>query len=70
MLKNVKTILNANSKLVSCKWLNVHKHWILNNEQLHDLYFLPNIVRVIKSRSVQGVGGEAWRKETTEETQV
>jgi hypothetical protein len=55
----------------------------LLNEELHDLYSLPNIVRVIKSkmisaghvarmgeRRVQGFGGETWGKETTGETQA
>ena len=56
----------------------------LHNEELSDLYCLPNIVRVVKSRRmrwaghvarmgegmkrVQGFGGETWGKETTGET--
>jgi hypothetical protein len=30
----------------------------LHNDELHSLYPLPNIVRVIKSRRMRGVGGE------------
>ena len=53
---------------------------------LNDLYSLPNIVRVVKSRRMrwaghvarmgedrglaQGVGGEAWGKETIGETKT
>jgi hypothetical protein len=50
----------------------------LHNDELHDLYSSPNIVRVIKSRmrwaghvarmgemSLQGFGWEARRQETT-----
>ena len=29
---------------------------ILHNEELRDLYFLPNIVRVVKSRKMRWVG--------------
>jgi hypothetical protein len=36
----------------------------LHNEELHDLYSSPNIVRVIKSRRLRWVGHVAWmRKE-------
>jgi hypothetical protein len=31
------------------------------NEELHDLYFSPNIVRVIKSRRMRWTGHVAWR---------
>ena len=45
----------------------------LHNEELNDLYFSPNIVRVIKSRRMKwgghvGLGGETGGKETTGET--
>jgi hypothetical protein len=58
----------------------------LHNEELNDLYNLPNIVRVVKSRRMRweghvarmgedrgvhkGVGGEAWGKESTGETKT
>jgi len=35
----------------------VREEWIkLHNEKLNDLYFSPNIVRVIKSRRMRWVG--------------
>ena len=55
----------------------------MHNEELNDLYSSPNIVRVIKSRTmrwaghvarmgeeggVEGLGGETGGKETTGET--
>jgi hypothetical protein len=54
----------------------------LHSEELNDLYSLPNIVRVVKSRRMrcgaygrgercaQGVGGEARGKEAIGETQM
>jgi hypothetical protein len=57
----------------------------LHNEELHDMYCSPNIVRVIKSRKkiiwaghvvrmgerrVESFGGETRGKETTGETQA
>jgi hypothetical protein len=58
----------------------------LHNEELNDLYSLPNLVRVVKSRRmrwaghvarmggwewcVQGFGGETGGKETAVETQA
>jgi hypothetical protein len=56
----------------------------LHNEELHNLYSSPDIIRQIKSRrmrwvghvarmgeeSVQGFGGKARRKETTRMTEV
>jgi hypothetical protein len=56
----------------------------LQNEEFHNLYSSPNIIRQIKSRrmrggacgtrgrggkSVQGFGGKARRKETTRKTE-
>jgi hypothetical protein len=35
----------------------------LNNEELHDLYFPPNIVRVIKSRRMRWARQVARRRE-------
>jgi hypothetical protein len=61
------------------EWRNLH------NEELNDVYSLPNIVRVVKSRrmrwagigaygggerSEQGVCGEARGKEAIRETQT
>jgi hypothetical protein len=56
----------------------------LHNEELHDLYSSPSIVRVIKARKIrwaghvarmrggegceQHFGWEAWRMETTRKT--
>ena len=65
----------------------VKGEWIkLNNEELMDLYSLPNIVRVVKSRRMrwsgacstygggercaQGSSGETRRKEAIGETQT
>jgi hypothetical protein len=56
----------------------------LHNEELHNLYSSPDIIRQVKSRrmrwaghvacmgekSVQGFGGKAQRKETTWKTKV
>jgi hypothetical protein len=56
----------------------------LHNEELHNLYSYPNIIRQIESRrmsracgthgrgekSVQGFGGKARRKETTRMTKA
>jgi hypothetical protein len=65
---------------VTGNWKNLH------NEELIDLYSLPNIVRVVKSRRMrwaghvarmglgkrgaQGVGGETGGKEAVGETQT
>jgi hypothetical protein len=35
----------------------------LNNNELHDLYSSPNIVRVIKSRKMRGAGHVACMEE-------
>jgi hypothetical protein len=56
----------------------------LHNEELHNFYSLPDIIRLIKSRRmrwagyvarmgeeiVQGFGGKARRKETTRKTEA
>jgi hypothetical protein len=58
----------------------------LHNDELSDLYYFPNIVRVVKSRRMrwaghvarmvggercaQGSGGETWEKEATGEIQT
>jgi hypothetical protein len=57
----------------------------LHNEEFHNLYSLPNIIRTIKSRKMRleghvarmgeekcmsYIGGEARRKETTRKTQT
>jgi hypothetical protein len=57
----------------------------LHNEELHNLYSSPDIIRQIKSRkmrwaghvarmgeekSVQGFGGKARRRETTRKTEL
>jgi hypothetical protein len=34
----------------------------LQNEELHDLYSSPNIVRVIKSRKMRWAGHVAWKR--------
>jgi hypothetical protein len=65
----------------------VKREWRkLRNEELNDLYFSPNVVRVIKTRRIlmggahsaysrqerriQDFGGETRRKETTWENQA
>jgi hypothetical protein len=56
----------------------------LHNEELHNLYLSPDIIRQVKAnevgracgthgrgeKSVQGSGGKARRKETTRKTKV
>jgi hypothetical protein len=54
----------------------------LHNEELHNLYSSPNIIRMIKSRRMKcagnvarmgekrNIGGEARRKETTRKTKT
>jgi hypothetical protein len=39
---------------VTAEWTKLH------NEELHDLYSSPNIVRVIKSRRMRWMGHVAW----------
>jgi hypothetical protein len=44
---------------------------ILHNEDLHNLYSLPNIIRMINAdECIQDIGGEARRKETTRKTKT
>jgi hypothetical protein len=66
-------ILGSGREEVTGEWRKLH------NEELHDLYSSPNIVRVMGGecnadrggeRHVQGFGGETCRKETTGETQT
>jgi hypothetical protein len=42
----------------------------LHNEELHNLYSSPSIVRIIKSRRMRwwDIGGKARKKETTGKT--
>jgi hypothetical protein len=51
----------------------------LHNEELHNLYSPPNIIRMIKSRRIRlaehvarkgDVGGKARRKETTKKAKT
>jgi hypothetical protein len=44
----------------------------LHNEELHNLYSSPNIIRMIKSRRIKwaGHGGKARRKVTTGKTKT
>jgi hypothetical protein len=61
---------------VTGEWMKLH------NEELHNLYSCPDIIRQVKSRrmrwaghgrgqkSVQGFGGKARRKETTLKTKA
>ena len=49
--------------ILYCKIINTHTHthththiYIYHNEELNDLYFSPNIVRVIKSRRMRWAG--------------
>ena len=44
-------------RILGHKREEVREEWIkLHNEKLNDLYFSPNIVRVIKSRRMRWVG--------------
>jgi hypothetical protein len=36
----------------------------LHNEELHDLYSLPDIIGVIKGRRMRGVGACMWERST------
>jgi len=76
----LKKIFGPKRNEVTGEWRKLH------NEELNNLYSLPNIVRAIKieknemgrarnayggeERCVQGFGGETWRKDTTGETQM
>jgi hypothetical protein len=72
-------------KIFGSKRDEVTRDWSkLHNDELNDLYYSPNIVRVIKSRRmrlvghgvhmgercIQGSGGETGGKETTWKTQA
>ena len=42
---------------------DVNEEWRrIRNEELHDLYYLPDIVRVIKSRRLRWAGHVAGKK--------
>jgi hypothetical protein len=70
----LRRVFGPNRDEVTGEWRKLH------NGELNDLYSLPNIVRVIKSRVMrwagrgercaQGVGGEAKWKEAIGETQT
>jgi hypothetical protein len=78
-LRVLRGILGPKRDEVTGEWRQVH------NEELHDVYSSPTIVRAIKSRRmrwegmylgwvggrcVQGLGGETWEKETSGKTQA
>ena len=78
MFKNrvLRRIFGPKKDDITREWLKLH------NEELNDLYSSPNIIRVIKSRSMrwvghvphmgkrcmQGLGGETRGKQTTWKT--
>ena len=77
--KVLRSIFGPRRDEVKGDWRKLH------NEELNDLYVLPNIVRVIKSRRmrwgacstyggeerrIQGFGGKTLGKETTWKTQA
>jgi hypothetical protein len=60
-----------------------NKFYFVHNEELHNLYSSPNIIRMIKSRRMRWaghvarmgrrgmyIGGKARRKETTRKTKT
>jgi hypothetical protein len=53
----LRRIFGPKGDEVTGKWRKLH------NEELKDLYFLPNLVRVIKSRRMRWVGHVARMKE-------
>jgi hypothetical protein len=46
----LRRIFGPKRNEVTGEWRNLH------NEELNDLYSLPNIVRVVKSRRMRGAG--------------
>jgi hypothetical protein len=74
----LRRIFGPTRDVVTGEWRKLH------NEELHILYFFPNIIRQVKSRRmrwaghvarmgeecVQGFDGEARRKETTWKTKA
>jgi hypothetical protein len=46
----LKRIFEHRKDEVTCEWIKLH------NEELSNLYFSPNIVRVIKSRRIRWAG--------------
>jgi hypothetical protein len=70
----LRRIFGSKRNEITGEWRKLH------NEELHDLYFSPTFVRVVKSRRMRcarhiarmgkGFGGEIWRKENTGKTQL
>jgi hypothetical protein len=76
----LKRIFGPKRDEVTGEWRKLH------NEELHDLYSLPSIIRIIKSRRMRWaghvtrmggeeecvwvIGGKARRKETTRKTKM
>jgi hypothetical protein len=52
--RDLRRIFGSKRDVVTGGWRKLH------NEERHNLYFLPNIIRMIKSRKMKWAGHVAW----------